>query len=64
MAVSVTTAAWNAGILVQASGTIAEVNAEITAGAASKYPLRSREYLMGYGGTGAGTCVACWYYKL
>ena len=63
MAVSTTSAAWNGGILVQASGTIAEVNTEMVGGAVSKCPLRSREYLMSYGGTGSGTCVAIWYWK-
>jgi hypothetical protein len=63
MAVSVVTTAWNAGYLVEASGTIAEVNSEMVTGTASLCKLLSRDYLLGYGGTTAGNCVAIWYYK-
>jgi len=63
MAVSISSTAWNSGYLVSASGTIAEVNTEMAAGAASKCALRCREYLLGYGGTTAGNCVAVWYKK-
>lgn len=62
MTVSVASAAWNSGHLVSASGTIAEVNAELAAGTVSKLPLECREYLMSYGGTSAGNCVALWYH--
>jgi len=63
MAVSTTTTAWNSGYLVTAYGTEAEVHAEMAAGADGKCPLVSPEFLMAFGGTTAGNCVACWYYR-
>jgi hypothetical protein len=63
MTVSTTSTAWNAGYLVSAAGTIAEVNSEMVTGTASFCKMKSRGHLMGYGGTAAGSCVALWYYK-
>jgi hypothetical protein len=63
MTVSTTSTAWNAGYLVSASGTIAEVNSEMVTGTVSFCKLKSRDFFIGYGGTTAGNCVAIWYYK-
>jgi hypothetical protein len=63
MTVSTTTTAWNAGYLVSASGTIAEVNSEMVMGTSSFCKLKSPDNLMGYGGTTASNCVAIWFYK-
>jgi hypothetical protein len=51
MAVSTSTVAWNSGYLVIASGTPAEVIAEIPAGTSSGCPLLNPDGLRGIGGT-------------
>jgi len=61
MAVSTATYSWNSGTLVTATGTLAEVMAEMNAGADSTASLQTRDFLVSppyYNGTNIS---AVWY---